>query len=294
MYFLNLSFLQFLAVFGIHLRHIGSALPAGPLAPQTGGFDSPLLGRRRTTRRGRAPQAHPAAVVAAAATGFDGAADPGDCATAAGHARGRRPRSRHRARYLVLDGGPQRKPDPDGRCQGPRPPVPARAARARPGDAGARRWNTDTGDRLRTRSPESGSRDPGVAARFHRPQSGPGAGVRPPHPGAGRAARRRNRVHRSRAYRAARPGHRTRAAAQPPRDRDSGQRGKRRAAQDRHAPRRRRFRYLGDLRFGAQLRHAAAHRAPGARFRPAGKGRTRGGGSAIPDTACRRRAGCHL
>ncbi len=78
MYLLNLCFLQFGAVFGSHCRHFRGDLPPGPLAAPPGGFHSALLGGCRAARGRRAPQAHPATLVADSATGQHGAAAAGD------------------------------------------------------------------------------------------------------------------------------------------------------------------------------------------------------------------------
>ena len=85
------------------------------------------------------------------------------------------------------------------------------------------------------------------AARLHGAQPRPGAAVRAPHSGAGRPSRRRNRVHRLGPDRAARSRRRG-AAAQSARDRDSRQCRKRGAAQGGHAAQRRGCGALGDLR----------------------------------------------
>ena len=62
--------------------------------------------------------------------------------------------------------------------------------------------------------------DSGIAAGFHRAESGPGAQLRAPHSDPGRAARRRNHVRRHRPHRGARSGGHH-AAAQSARPADS-------------------------------------------------------------------------
>ena len=154
------------------------------------------------------------------------------------------------------------------------------AARARPRHAGARRRPGHARHRLRTGSQEGGSApfaasQPGSTAlnldqalafaRHMQAQDGRRAGEIV-FVGTGRTARR--------AIPARRACRRICASSAVPDTVENC-----RPAQDRHAALRRRFRRLGNLRLGAQLRHAPAQRHPGARFRTSGHSRPRAAGS---------------
>ena len=89
------------------------------------------------------------------------------------------------------------RPHLDGRRPAARPPVLAGPPAARSRDAGAGRRSGHSRHGVRARPPQSGGRHPGFAAGLHGAQPGPGALVRAPHSGAGRAARRRDRLRRA-------------------------------------------------------------------------------------------------
>ena len=150
MYFLNLSLLQFLAVFG-SISAVSVALylldrSRRRLVVSTLRFwvaaEQPAVAarRRRISSPGRCilqlvSMALLLLAIGAAALRLAGAGGA---------------RSRHRSRHFGLDGRALRQPHPDGPGPRTRPPVPARPARARPRHAGARRRPGHSGHRLRT------------------------------------------------------------------------------------------------------------------------------------------------
>ena len=101
-------------------------------------------------------------------------------------------------------------------------------------------------------------------------ESRSGAGIRAPHPIAGRPARGRDRVRRDRAHGRARSRRRPAAAPQPAHPPGAGCHRELRPAQGGRAALRHRPRPVGDLRLRAQLRNAGPHRHALARFRAAG------------------------
>ena len=239
MYFLNLSLLQFLAVFGsisaisvaLYLldrsrrKQVVSTLRFWVAAEQ------PAVAARR--RRIQQPWSLLAAIAQ------HGAAAAGHRAIAPRHARAGRARSRHRARYLGLDGRPLRQSHAHGRGTRTRAPVSAGAAGTRPRDAGARRRHGHAGHCLRSRSQENRGR----ASRLRSP-------ARPRSISTRRCRSRATCRGRTAAASAKSPSSvpgrtapRDPGMAPLPRNlrviSDSRQRGKCRAAQDRHAAQRR-------------------------------------------------------
>ena len=214
---------------------------------------------------------HPAALVAASATGQHGAAAAGDAQLRLGT-----PAQAARDHVIVLDTSAWmaralRQPHPDGPGPRPRPAVSARAARARPRHAGARRRPGHAGHRFRTgphedRGRPSTASEPGSTA-LNLDQAL--AFARHVQAQEGRRVRR-NRLRRRGPDRTESRSRRRRAAPQSARDcwcrtpsRTAGLRkiGMRRSG-TRPGP-------VGDLRLGPQLRRAAAHRDLVPRFRPA-------------------------
>src|SRR5450432_3246842 len=195
MYFLNLSFLQFAAVFG-SISAISVALYLLDRSRRKQVVSTLRFWVSADEPTGAA-QAHSAALVAAAATAQHGAAGSGHGAVACGHSGAGWARSRHHSGHFFLDGGAFRKSHTHGYRPRASPPISARLARPRPRDAGEGRCPGHAGDCLRTGPAQGGIGYPSFATGLDGPQSGSGPGVCAAHAGTGWPPRRRDRFHRT-------------------------------------------------------------------------------------------------
>ena len=167
MYLLNLSLLQFVAVFGsISALAVALYLLDRSRRKQVVSTLRFWVGRG-TAGSGGAAQAYQSAVVPAAATAQHGASIARDCATAAGIAGTGGPQSRSDSGHFVVDGRPVRQPHFDGSGTRPGSTLCPGASRARSRHAGARGCFEHPGYRLRTGPP------PGGDGRFRNRSPGP-------------------------------------------------------------------------------------------------------------------------